>query len=174
MNIKLAFAGKMGSGKDTAVKYLINNYKGKKFSFAEPIYDILYYSQKICGFPIEKDRKFLQMVGSDWAREKDVNVWINILLNKTNNNLHNYYISDLRFDTEFEALRKNGWICIKIINKNTEINREGTGKKNHISETSLDIIDDCEWDYIIENNDTIENFYKKLDLIYIGVINKKT
>ena len=44
MPIKIAFGGKMGTGKDCAVKYMINKHTGVKLSFADPIYDILHYT----------------------------------------------------------------------------------------------------------------------------------
>jgi hypothetical protein len=165
MNIKIAFSGKMGSGKDTASDYLVEKYNGTKVSFASPIYDIMTYAQKICGFPIEKDRKFLQMVGADWAREKDVDVWINILLEKTSKESGNFFLSDLRFESEFDSLKKNNWVCVKIVKDHTEKSRAGTGSVNHISETSLDSVENKKWDYIITNNSNVKDFYQKLEMI---------
>jgi hypothetical protein len=69
MQLKISFSGKAGSGKDVSVKYLIDKYGGKKF-FSKPIYDILYYAQNICGFKQEKDRKFLQWIGTEWVKYK--------------------------------------------------------------------------------------------------------
>ena len=70
---KVAFGYKMGVGKDTAVDYLISRHGGKRISFADPIYNIMNYAQEVCGFEPEKDRYFLQLVGTDWARKKDPN-----------------------------------------------------------------------------------------------------
>ena len=78
---KIAFGGKMGVGKDFAVEYLRNRYSGNKLSFAKPIYDILNFAQKTCGFREEKDRQFLQFIGTEWARQKNPDIWVEKLHN---------------------------------------------------------------------------------------------
>ena len=154
--MKIAFGYKMRSGKDTAVDYLISKYGGKKITFAKYLYEALYKTQEIFKFPLEKDRVFLQTIG-DWARNKDKNVFVNLALNEVEKDKnYNFFCNDLRFINEFEELKKKGWICIKIIRNSNE-------KNYHNSETELDIID-C-WDYTIENNGTLQDFYKKIDCI---------
>ena len=142
----------------------------------------MHYAQTICGFPVEKDRKFLQWIGTEWAREKDRNVWINLALQKASlesaisspkndwtvktiiNESQNIYISDLRFVDEFEALKRNEWTCIKLERdiKNIDTSIES---RTHISECSLDTVPDHMWDFIIKNDDSIEDLYKNLDFI---------
>ena len=162
--MKVAFAGKMGCGKDTAVSHLISKYGGEKLSFASPVYDILTYAQTTCGFPIQKDRKFLQFIGTEWARNIDENVWINLVIKKSNemNNI-NCYISDLRFENEFESLKKDGWFCIKIVRNSHLKDREGSGDVNHVSEISLENIHDEDWDCIINNDGSLEQFYETIE-----------
>ena len=47
--MKIAFGYKMGSfGKSIACSYLMNKYRGNKFSFADPIYDILNIFSNCC------------------------------------------------------------------------------------------------------------------------------
>jgi hypothetical protein len=163
-NMKLAFGYKMRCGKDTACDYMIKTHGGKKLSFASPIYDILHYAQKRCGITQEKDREFLQYIGTEWGRKKDENLWVNLLLKNTvltNNEIPtNFFVSDLRFLNEFYALKNNGWTCIKIIRS------EFKQTHSHISETQLDDLPDNEWDYIIYNDDSLEEFYKKLNNIF--------
>ena len=164
MTIKIAFAGKMGTGKDCATKYCIKKYSGIHMAFAKPLYDILHYAQKTCNFPIQKDRKFLQFIGTEWAREIDQNVWINLVIKNTPTD-QNAFLSDLRFINEFKALKDNGWTCVKLLRDYSSPDREGTGSAEHISETELDSIPDEKWDFIIENNDSISKFYQKLESI---------
>lgn len=165
--MKIAFGYKMGSGKDTAVEYCVKKYTGIHISFAKPIYDILHYAQEICGFEQKKDRQFLQYIGTEWARKKDNNVWVNLAINKTKNKSGNFYISDLRFMNEFEALKKENWVLVKLvreINKEKKEERKGTGSVSHSSETSLDSVPNENWDYIINNNSNcLEDFYLELD-----------
>ena len=162
MKIKVAFGGNMGSGKDTCVDYLCSKYpEHTRISFAEALYDILNYAQEKCGFEKIKDRKFLQFIGTDWARNIDKNVWVNIVLNKDIKGVG--LLSDIRFPNEFKALKNNGWVCIKVIRNNIDGNRVGTGNKIHSSELSINDIKDEDWDFIVENNSSLEDLYIKLD-----------
>ena len=162
--MKIAFGFKMGTGKDISVKYLINNYGGKKIRFAEPIYDILRYAQRRCGLEYKKDRKFLQLVGTEWGRSIDNDIWINLVL-KNQPKEGNIYCADVRFKNEFDALRNNGFIMIKLIRDEVNCNRIGNGTTTHISENNLDEYGDEHWDYILYNNGSLEDLYNELDNI---------
>jgi hypothetical protein len=168
MRLKIAFGGKMRSGKDTSADYLIKNHGGIRLSFSEPLYNILHYAQTVCNFTLEKDRWFLQTVGTEWARSKNPNVWIDLLIKKVNDveSSTNIYNSDVRFKNEFDALKKNGFILIKLKRNVVEIDNGSVG---HISEVELDSIPDSNWDYVIDNNDGIEELYRKLDSIIINL-----
>ena len=155
IKMKLAFGYKMRSGKDTSVDYLVSKYGGKRMSFAKALYDALFSVQNIFGLPKEKDRKFLVTVG-DWAREKDPDIFVNIALKDK----EAIYCSDVRFLNEFRALKSHGWKCIKI-------NRDTGYNSSHSSECELDSMEDSQWDYIIDNNGTLEDLYNKLDNIII-------
>ena len=178
--MKIAFGYKISSGKDTCVEYLIEKYGGIKVYFAKYLYDILYYAQKLCGFQIEKDRKFLQWIGTEWAREKDPDIWVKLTIQESKKiiNEHfenkkeipNLYCSDVRFINEFNELKKDGWVMIKILRSNN-INDEriGNGKYEHISENQLDLMEDSNWDYVIENNGSKEELFEKLEKIIIEI-----
>jgi hypothetical protein len=163
--MKIAFGYQMGCGKDTAVGYLIEKYGGYKLSFASPLYDILNYTQTVCKFPTEKDRYFLQTIGT-WAREKDRDVWVKLLIEKSKEYkpTDNLFIADLRFKNEMEELKKEGWILVKINRKNNDvITRAGSGDSNHESELELKNVKDFEWDFIIENDKRVEDLFNSLD-----------
>ena len=166
--MKIAFCGKMGAGKDASVEYLIKTYGGTKIAFSDPIYDIMHYTQKICGFNIEKDRKFLQWIGTEWGRETDPDIWINLAI-KNAPTIGNIYCSDCRFINELEALKKDKWICIKLINNHRrDSKRVGSGDINHISESQIDLISDDKWDYIVLNDSSLTNLYDKIDKIVVN------
>lgn len=154
---RIAFGYKMRCGKDTAVEYLVNKYGGTRISFADPLYEILHYAQDVCGFESGKDRKFLQFIGTEWAREKNNNVWIDILVKKSRETKGNVYVSDVRFRNEFDAMRKNNFVLVKV-------NRGGVEVNNHSSEIELDGVPDYEWDFVLDNDGTLEEFYSKIDL----------
>lgn len=83
---------------------------------------------------------------------------------KYNNGYPNWVITDVRFPNEAEAIKEHNGITIRI-------NRglvERTGKMiqgpEHISETALD---DAKFDYVIENNGTIEELIEQVKKILI-------
>ena len=152
--LKIAIGYKMGAGKGTAANILRNIFGGKIFSFADPIYDIMQYAQNICEFPPEKDRKFLQFVGTEWGRSIDSDVWVDLLLRKARDFDGNCFIDDLRFPNEITALKRDGWKCIQISR-----DQVGNGTTLHASENALN---DCEWDMVISNNGDIDQLQSKL------------
>lgn len=165
--MRLAFGYKSRVGKDTCVDYLISKYGGKKLSFASPLYDILHYAQRACGFEQVKDRKFLQYVGTEWARGQNNSVW----LDKVKEQLRvsseaNLYISDLRFCNEFEMLRKQGVTLIRLDSDRALIDE-------HESSISLDETTDSMWDYIIENNGTLPDLFLSLDNMVAAIKDSK-
>ena len=165
MQLKISFCGKAGSGKDISVKYLIDKYGGEKIYFSKPIYDILYYAQNVCGFKLEKDRKFLQWIGTEWGRNINPNIWVELAI-KDLPKEGNVYVSDVRFLNEFYTLKKKGFISIKIVRNNYNYNnRVGTGDINHISENELDDLKDDEYDYIIYNDSELQMLFEKIDNI---------
>lgn len=166
---KVAFGYKAGSGKDSCVEYLINKYGGIKLGFADPVYDILHYAQKACNIKTHKDRGFLQYIGTEWGRKEDPDMWVKLLFTKIPSS-KNCYISDVRFPNELKALKDNGWCCIKL-NRNIQKTREGTGDLQHSSEIELDKISDYEWDFIIDNNGTLEELFCKLDDMLVQYYN---
>jgi hypothetical protein len=162
--VKIAFGYKCRIGKDTACKYLIKKYGGKKLYFAEPLYDILTYAQTTCKFDKIKDRKFLQFVGTEWARSINDHVWINLLTEKINKcNGENIFISDLRFKNEFVVLKQQGFTCVLINGKHNQ------RKVNQTHQSDIDLQNWNRWDYTINNDTTIKNFYSQLDLLFKSI-----
>lgn len=167
--LRLAFGCQARVGKSTAVSYLVENYGGVERSFAGNVYRILHYAQDVCQFERGKDREFLQFVGT-WARNKDVNTWIKSALRDIDlESDNNVYFSDVRFPNEFDALRKKGYIMVRIIRNSSKEIFGNKGDSSHESETSLLSKPLEDWDYVIENNGSIEDFYHKLDQ-FISII----
>lgn len=165
---RLAFGCQARVGKSIVTEYLKSKYGGIELAFADPLYDILRYVQNRCGLRSDKDRRFLQLIGTEWGREKDKNLWINLLLKeiKSTRKNTNIYISDTRFINEFRALKEVGFITIKITrNSASNDNSFGNGSRSHLSETELLSIPNEEWDYMISNDSTLENLYSELERI---------
>jgi hypothetical protein len=108
-------------------------------------------------------RILLQTYGTEIFQNRvDINYWDSILMDKINNGNKNIYIvTDIRFPSNIYALS----IPLKTIT--IRINRDNIKKINHISENALD--DYKEWDYIVENNDTIENLKESAKTISIDI-----
>jgi hypothetical protein len=160
--VKIAFGYKRRVGKDTSCDYLVEKYGGIKLSFAEPLYKILNFAQDMCHFNKTKDRKFLQFIGTEWARTINNNVWVDLLIEQLDNsNSPNVYVADLRFKNEFDALKQHGFICVQIKNC---VAVSSDGYVNHQSDLDLDNYNG--WDYTIENTGSIENLYAQLDHLF--------
>ena len=170
--LKIAFGYQMRSGKDTAVEYLIRMYGGERLSFAEPLYKLMDMTQEFLGFEKKKDRLFLQLIGTEWGRSIDPNIWINQLVKKANEATSHVFVSDLRYINEAEALKANGFTIVKVVTDWE--NRKSRGAEEnaikHKSEIEMDNF--TNWDYEIENNGTMAEFHKTVDVL-VEVINSK-
>jgi hypothetical protein len=133
---------------------------------------------------IPTPRLLLQLLGTEAGRNIiHPNIWVNALFSEYKYELiplergskyPNWIITDMRFPNELEAVKKRGGISIRVNRKPFKwIDIEGweteTGKKverveEHKSETALD---NAEFDYVIENDSTIEDLIHTVNLILI-------
>jgi hypothetical protein len=131
-------------------------------------------------------RLLLQTLGTDWGRNTiSQDMWIDYavrladlllwggfdyqresgLVSRPGARAPFVIIPDLRFLNEFEKVSNAGGICIKI---ERDVNRSevaSAGIQNHQSEEEIDQIPRGEFDYIIENNGTLEDLYSIVDHI---------
>lgn len=197
----IGISAKIGSGKDTffdiVQKKVDGSYENKKFAFKlkqiasiltgispekfedqefkktflSKEWDRLMYS----GDPFLKNeqievfyqsmtvREFLQRLGTEAMRDGlHKNVWVNALLSDFNKETSKWIVTDMRFKNELSAIKKNGGITVRI-------NRKDCVKIDHPSETELD---SESFDYVIENNGTLEEFEEKINdfLIKFNII----
>ena len=92
--MRVAFIGKMRSGKDTAAEFLLERSRAAIIKFADPLYDMQEAIYTIADLPYDentKDRRLLQLLGTEWGREKDPDLWLNIF-EKTVNSCKNLNI----------------------------------------------------------------------------------
>lgn len=170
--MKIAICGSICSGKTTISNLLKKKYNLELYSFGYNVkkYCELFFNMKY------KNRKLIQDF-AEKIKEIDENVWIN-LLDKQINNKDNIIIDDLRFENEFNYLKKNNFIIIKLnIDKETQLKRikklykdqynEHIDRLNHISELEINNI---KGNLEINNNDNdinlniniISNFLNKI------------
>jgi hypothetical protein len=177
--VLIGICGKKSNGKDTIAEYINYKYKFKQYSFAKPLKDIckhLFFlsENQLNGSAKEiiddrwktTPRTILQFVGTDLFRNQikqiiphiGENFWIeHFKLYYTNNINTNVVVSDIRFQNESKCVKDLNGIVIKIIRPDIISNDE------HESEKNIDKITDI--DYVVYNDGTKEQLYKKIDNI---------
>ena len=171
---RIAICGKICSGKSYISTYLEQNYNFKKYSFGDAVKK---YCKEIFGM-VNKDRKLLQLF-SKKMKEIDNNIWINIIdqeLIKDNGN--KIIIDDLRFDNEYDYLKKNKFMLIKLIiddnlQKERIMNTYPDNYQNHIDNMNDDseklINKPFDYEFII-NNETQHTLLENI----LQIINRET
>ena len=119
-------------------------------------------------------RNILQYVGTELFKNNistvlpDVgsDIWIKVVENKILGNPDKkYVITDVRFENELAFIKKYNGITIKVTRDMYQ------SVQPHVSEWHIDTMIA---DYDIENNETLDQIYKKLDfIITIIEINKQ-
>lgn len=125
-------------------------------------------------------RILMQHIGTNLFRDQLLNnIWVNALFanyksectpkDAFNKDLPNWIITDVRFPNEVEAIKKRRGIVIRVnrpnINKLIDSGIDVSKLNQHESETALDNYTD--WDYIIDNNGSIEDLIEKVKQMLI-------
>lgn len=184
MRTIIGVLGRKGSGKDTLADYMCANHNFKKLVLAEPLKDacklLFNFSDEQLYGNLKEDidprwgtspRIVLQYLGTDIFR-RDINkiipssagnFWVNLMANKYLTMIEENkgtdvkaVVSDVRFQNEIDRIHELGGIIIKV-------NRPSISNSDaHESEKNIDTL---EADYVISNDGTKEELYKKLDNI---------
>ena len=158
-------SGKARSGKDTAAEVIAEYYDAATFAFADDIKTIAY---NYFGWHGEKDelgRKLLQDIGTA-GRNYNRDLWANKTVDRIqewsrDNQLA--VVTDTRYPNEIQRVKREFSDVVTI-----RITRDSVKKLKHPSETALDQWTD--WDYLVENNGSLEEFQKKILDIMEGII----
>lgn len=154
----ILLSGKQGSGKTTLMQALMTTLMyghGKKVYpviFADTIYKIHDYAlalleQRAVKRDIVKDGKLLQLLGTEWGRAIDQDIWVKCLngqmeniLKETNSDPNDviFLVSDCRFKNEFDGV--DGFKVRLEADKETRKKRCSQWRDNdtHPSEIDLD------------------------------------
>ena len=120
--MKIAICGKMCSGKSTLAKMICqHDNRYKIYSFGKKVKEVA--TDLFSMDPETKDRKLLTNLATH-MRDIDENVWVNYVLSQTKGQEY-CIIDDLRYQNEYDALVKDGWIFIQ------------TNVRPHIQESRL-------------------------------------
>lgn len=179
----IAFGHKSRVGKDTAVNLLISyinkvrpDLSVKRAAFGDLIKEVSYLIYRCYGlqqrihYDLYPEKRYIQLpvinmtpveiwieVGESF-RKKNSLIWINPVLTYELPDI--LLISDLRFPTELEEIKKHNGSVFKI----TRTNALNIGSE---PDKALDFF--TEWDHVINNDTTIEDLEKSL----ISILNKE-
>jgi hypothetical protein len=168
LSFRIAFGNKSRVGKDEACSYLQHKYDAKQVRFASALYDCQNYILERLNLPKTKDPRLLQLLGEGLRNLYGRDIWLNQVVNYINTlpSRECIVVPDLRHKNEADALKKLGFTLVKITRKNRPIDRD----PNHISEIDLD---EYPFDYKIENDGTLEEFYDKVETLLLIIIHRR-
>ena len=179
-----------GSGKTTASAHLILNYGYRVVPFASTLKNMVSFLLEDLGIedgytfiqenkqvPLESAlaideeirlelgdltcRKLCQTLGTDWGRNLiHQDLWILVWKAKAKQLLargHRICIDDCRFPNEFDAVKQLGGHAWRIHRPNHYVDGSVTA---HASEHALD---DYEFDFVINNDSSVQDLYKNID-----------
>ncbi len=181
----IGLIGLKRSGKDTFADYIVEKYGYEKYSFAGPLKDackIMFClnDEQIDGNLKEvidprfgiSPRHMFQFMGTEVMRELFPKIsekytvkesfWIHRFKIWYNDNKDkNIIVSDIRFQDEANAIKNLGGTLIKINNPRIQ------NIDNHKSEKD---VDNLQYDYIINNDETIENYYNNIEKLMTSIV----
>lgn len=161
----ICVSGKARHGKDTFAKLfkdlIETTSKQTKGVLHIGYADYLkYVCEKYFGWDGKKDnegRNILQNVGTEVARTRHENIWVNVVIELVKGIGHLYdfvVISDVRFPNEVSRWGEEGYDVISVLVERIGFENELTAdQKNHISETAMN---DFTFDWYISNTDLDE------------------
>lgn len=164
--LRIAVGHQARVGKDTFADRVKSICDVTVLSFAGALYEVTESIQSILGRSVKKDPVLLQKQAMLMREHYGEDVWVDKVLtvvNAVDNPDTNIIVTDLRFPNEMAALKKNGFITIKIVRSDRPIDRDPT----HVSEVALSA---AEFDYVITNNGTLEEYYAEIDKVLMRII----
>lgn len=156
----IVLSGKQFSGKDTVAKFLLEKMATfKRIGLGDAI-KIEYGKQKGLSFEeIEKNKSHYRadlIALGNWGRAQSPDFWLKKIIEQD----ENVIVPDLRMPYELKVFKENNAISIRVEAPRENRSLRGTlSNENDDTETLLDSITD--WDYIIQNNGTLEELKEK-------------
>jgi dephospho-CoA kinase len=166
--------GKMQSGKSTVAKAMTKGFGFVELAFATALKDML-IKAKICNYnevyrdKTEYSREMLQKIGTDLVRNQiDYNFWCTEMSKSIKDmyvhGLQKIVVSDIRFQNEYDLIKKTFHGAIVKIERDTGI------ENDHISETLMDSFIP---DYTIKNDGDIVSLAKTIRLLLHTIEDEK-
>jgi hypothetical protein len=176
----VGFVGNWKAGKDTCCDYLRDTKGFVKVGFSDPLYEILeelnpvlyistmldeiyYYKDEIKRLGVDATkreyddaRRYLQVLGQSGREIHGDNCWIDALDRRVRYSPR-VAIRDVRHTNEIDYIRARGGIVVWV-----QSNRAPDRDQSHASE-HLVFADHA--DYTVQNNGTLVELYRQLDVI---------
>ncbi len=150
-------SGKMGTGKTTLAGAMLDHLGPGTIAdkFARPLYEMhnaVKNTAERLGLPFgEKNRKFLEFLGTDLYRAEDKDIWVRFMQKSIEEyysiGVKNIIIDDCRFLNELFAFDES----VKIRLTCSDYSRTMLyGDQGHKSNTALDDLPDKAFDYVFD------------------------
>lgn len=156
----IILSGKQFSGKDTFAKFLLEKMTNfKRIGLGDAI-KLEYGKQKNLTFEeIEKEKHLYRadlIALGNWGRAQDPDYWLKKIIEQDGNVI----VPDIRVPHELEVFKIYNAISIRVEAPREKRSLRGQlVSENDATETLLDEITD--WDYVIQNDGTLEELKEK-------------
>lgn len=165
--IKLAFGGKKHSGKTTLADYCADVHMLEPISFADALkmnlIEIGIDAERVFEKRDPNSRALMQAYG-EAMRDQDKDYWLDIALTNIRewqmppHNIEGIVIDDMRYANEAEALKREGFVLIKII-------REGYEHEDDFHPSEAGLPDDVYDHILVAKNKDLTALYTMIDEI---------
>lgn len=179
--MRIAFTGKLASGKTTAAKFLVDERDFVRMALADELKAIgaeiatwMHQSRvlshedrmRLLDKKTTLGRRWLQFLGTECLRSRLPDIWIQILLHKIRSSaMSKIVVDDARFLNEAQTLRQAGFLVVKVqtpeadrLARIEELYPQYRGRLEelsaHPSETEVDLV---EPDVLIVNRGSLED-----------------
>ncbi len=155
------FSGKQYSGKDTAAKILLAELPEYKRCAMGDIIKLEYGRQHNLTYEEIEQNKAQYRAGlielGNWGRVQNPDYWLEKII-ETDGKI---MVTDVRVQHEYDVFKAAGAITIRVeASREVRAQRGNLVGEDDVTEVGLDHIKD--WDYVIDNNSSYEEFKEKV------------
>ena len=184
----IGLSGKMGSGKDAVVEYLVNEYGYRRLAFADAVKHELEAAIRHKAYPDgmplslwedmlesapeevwikplnDRIRRLAQWWGTDYRRMDHEDYWVELAEKEIDKHPEvRFAISDVRYGNEDRLVHRRGGVVWMVRRKNrSNVN----GIEGHISESLANV----KPNHVLSNDGTLEELYRTVDDLVSGVV----
>ncbi len=157
----IIFSGKQYSGKDTAAKILLEELPDYKRCAMGDIIKLEYGRQHNLSYEEIEQNKSQYRAGlielGNWGRAQSPDYWLEKIISTDGKIM----VTDVRVQHEYDVFKNAGAISIRVeASRDVRAKRGDLVGEDDITEIGLDHITD--WDYVIDNNASYEEFKEKV------------